>query len=146
MTELLEEYKLAVAHMAEMQSQVLAAFLALDSIEDRLNMVLEFGYDYLSKDNWYTGPDSADLPAGMDISLYDDLYWEKYETKDLDDWYSRITDDLVDLFGIKYEWSTVCHQRVVAENVDKVMALETPAAYVLRDFLKQGIGAADYNW
>lgn len=146
MTELFEEYKQSLARAAELEAQVLASFTALDSIEDRLKMVLKFGYAYLSKDNWYTGPDQDDLPEGTDISLYDDLYWEKYETKDLDDWYSRITDDLSEQFGIKFEWSTGVYQRAVAEHIDKVMELQTPAAFVLRDFLRKGIGSADFNW
>lgn len=140
MTDLLLRYQHTLADAASIKSEVLATFIALEAIEDKFKMVLTFGTEFLGSYGSYC--EHLELADGSEISLYDDLNWEKYETKSL----HALFCTLVESHTGKYLWRP---EEIRAELLlDHVGAInqDTPAAVITRDFLDKGISEATFDW
>lgn len=89
----------------------------------------------LHSDSCYTGP----CTAGCDVSLYDDLHWDRYETKTL----SEILDMAIDKCG---EEDETTGEETAEELAAILVASESPRCEVLRDFLNSNLGSAENDW
>jgi len=134
----LEQYRAAVSTAADLESQVFKIFMALPSLEEKLKFVIDNGFEFLKEEGWYCP--RVRTSAG-EVSLYDDLYWERRETNSLDRIYEMIFDDMEgpDVDDMSYdEMLVACHAQMVNHD--------SPAAAILRDMLTQGIGYATHDW
>lgn len=134
----LEQYRAAVTAAADLESQVFKIFMALPSLEEKLKFVIDNGFAYLKEDSWYCP--HVRTSAG-EVSLYDDLYWERRQTYEIDRLYEMIFDDMdgPDIDDLSYdEMLETCHAQMVNHD--------SPAAAVLRDMLTNGIGTATHDW
>lgn len=84
--------------------------------------------EVLHSDRWYTGPGN--------VSLYDDFYWDRYETKTLSEVFDRVTDNLEESTG----------DETAEELAALIMADEGAKAQTLRDMVERNIGKARHEW
>jgi pyridoxine 5'-phosphate synthase PdxJ len=138
--DLLARYQRTLADAANVEVEVRAAYAALETIEERFKMVLEFGSDYLGSDSYYCG--HVELEDGTEVSLYDDLYWEKYETKTMYELMAKVAETHTG----KYVWQKDEVRAALLNDYECALNQDTPAAAVLRDFLELGLNEATYNW
>lgn len=140
----LEQYRTALATVAELREQVLAVYKQLPDTASRLRFVLENGFDFLTKESWYC-PRVRDK-NGREVSLHDDLYWERRETNDIHNLVECISDNLIDA-GIDVDWDEVEDlNKLFIEHAEAVLAMNHPAAVILKDMLDEGIGEATFDW
>ena len=76
---------------------------------------------FLGTDSYYTGCE--------DVSLYDDLYWQRYETRTLADILDMAIDDCED-----------------EDEVEFILTSNEACCVVVRDMLNNGIGTARFEW
>lgn len=138
--ELLNRYQRTMADAVALKAEVLATFVGLEAVEDKFKMVLEFGYDFLGSYGSYC--EHLELEDGSGISLYDDLYWEKYETKSLHSLFCT----LAETHTGKYLWKDdEIRAALLADHIGAINQ-DTPAAVIARDFLEKAISEATFNW
>ena len=89
----------------------------------------------LHSDSCYTGP----CTAGCDVSLYDDLHWDRFETKTL----SEVLDMAIDKCE---EEDETTGDETAEQLVAILLASESPRCEVLRDFLSSNLGSAENDW
>ena len=140
MQELLARYQQTMADAAELQTEVFNTFNGLETLEERFKMVLEFGTDFLGSQGYYC--EHLELEDGTEISLYDDLHWEKYETKTLRELLSK----LVETHTGKYLWKADEIQAALLADPAGALNQDTPSAAVVRDFLDKAIAEATFDW
>lgn len=134
-----EKYRAAVKQVEELRLKVRAGFEGLPTLEDKFKFVLELGYDFLDEDGWYCG--HLELEDGTEISLYDDFYWERHETRDI----SWFFDEMYRTFADKYLYGEELKAAMLA-NYTEILNQDTPHATVVRDLLEQGTGKATFDW
>lgn len=139
MTELIAQYREAVRTMNNLKSQVLEAFNALPSLEAKLQFVGENGSDFLEHERYYCPHVKVN---GVEVSLYDDLYWDRNQTMDLDDVIERMIENLMDDVEVEDDDTAYLIQRYTKELIN----LNSHWAAIGRDMLSQGIGRATHDW
>lgn len=127
MKELIEKQKAPQAEATALKHLIQAKFKELD-FKGKLAVYRELGSDWMGEETYYTG----NIP-GSRVSLYDDFYWERHETKSLDEIEDFVSD----------------HFQDEDEEGDFDEYLETSdhdRARVFRDMLENCIGEATYDW
>lgn len=132
--------------MQELKSQLFSHYMSLGTTDEKLRFVLDYGSDFLGVDHWYSG-------GRHGISLYDALYWERYETKTLDDLLEFLVDDFDEDEEEEEEEAVEATEPFfsLAKNAEedwlfKAIHTDKPRALVVRDFLDGGIGSATHDW
>lgn len=138
----LEKYRAALREVEQLRQNVRVGFDNLPTLEDKFKFVLEFGSEFLDVDDHYC-PHELQLEDGYELCLYDDFFWEKYETKDLSDffadmYYSFVNEDLCVNQSVRVAF--------MVENYTEVLNHNNKHAALVRHMLSQGIGRATYNW
>lgn len=138
MQNIFEAFQLAAAMAAKEAELARQAFDALP-IEKRLELALSSDGYYLDKvladETYYSGNS-----AGANVSLCDDFYWERHETRNLSDIVESVCDNLEEATGD--EESLV----ELAPAILEAAKNGEPRASVLIDMLERGIGHACHDW
>lgn len=139
---ILQQYRDAIQAAEGLKEQVLDIYLKLPSIKEKLLFVLENGFDFLQEESWYCP--HVRLKSGREVSLYDDLYWERRETNTLDNLFEHISDNLEE---IEIDWDEVEDaNQAMLMHVDEILELDTPSVVIVKDMLSKGIGRATFDW
>lgn len=146
MTNVFEQYKQVKGQLAELEGQLWGAFMRLDTIEEKFKMVLEHGDAFLSEDGCYCP--HIELANGTEVSMCDDLYWERRETKDLTELLSTLqdADELQRDPGEPYAWEDEAVRARLLENYVVAINLDIPVAAIIRDMLESGLRAGTWDW
>lgn len=126
---LVTRIKAMQAQTLSLHSELMSRFMAL-SLYDKIDIYCESYREgshklfdtFLSKELYYSTCEG--------VSLYDDLFWERYETMTLSDVFDWVTDSYDD----------------DDEMTDHVQLGQTSSHRVLRDMLTCGIGTAVRDW
>lgn len=132
MQALINVYAAALAGPAKAARELRAAFEGLTLKEKLVIIVGESGAlfdDVLHYDSDYTG-------GPGNVSLYDDFYWERRETKELSD---IVESTLEDMEGVTGDESP-------EELADMILADEGCKSSTLRDMVQKNIGKACHDW
>lgn len=140
-TDLITQYREALAVANALKCQVFDAYMALPTLTDKLLFVLDNGLDFLKEDPWYCP--HIKRADGREVSLYDDLYWERRETMDLMDFLENATESLTDDVDVGEQDSL---EEILRNYPDQILELDTASAVIVRDMLTKGIGRATYDW
>lgn len=146
MINVFEQYKVAKQQVAELEGQLWDAFMGLETIEEKFKMVLEHGDDFLGEDSSYCP--HVDLADGTEISMYDDLYWERRETKTLTELFSTLSDadELARGPDEPYVWEDEAVRARLLETYVVAINLDIPVAAIIRDMLESGLRAGTWDW
>ncbi|MNC07918.1 hypothetical protein D3C75_554830 [compost metagenome] len=134
----LEQYRAAVKAAESLKGQVFDLYKALPTLEEKFRFVLDNGSDFLKEENWYCPHVRT---SEGEVSMYDDLYWERRETNDIDVLYEMILDNMEFAEDDESDYDDMLANRYV-----EMLNQDSPPAAVLRDMLKQGIGRATHDW
>lgn len=132
MQTLINTYSAALAGPAKAAQELRAAFEGL-TLKEKLVIILgdngSLFDDVLHYDSDYTG-------GPGNVSLYDDFYWERRETKDLSDIVESTVDDMEDLTG----------DETPEELAELILADTGCKSSTLRDMVAKNIGKACHDW
>lgn len=134
-----EKYKHAVKQVEQLRERVRIGFNGLPTLEDKFKFVLELGADFLDEDRSYCG--HLQTESGEEISLYDDFYWERHETRDI----SYFFDEMYYTFADGYLYGDELKKAMLANYIE-ILNQDTKHAVIVRDFLERGIGEATFDW
>lgn len=103
-------------------------------------LVLANAGAYANSDNWYCGPDGH----RDKVSLHDDFYWDRNETKD----FSEILEFAIDEYLDQHEEPPTDYDLVVEtdEFWNWVATSENPKALVTMDFVENCLAEATHDW
>lgn len=138
MKELLEQYKAAKEVADGLASQLFAAFMSTDTVEEKFKLVLEYGDEFLNEEGYYCPHVRAN---GSEVSLYDDLWVERHQTLTLEQLIESLYDDFD---GIDWDSEDFLAQQIA--HADVAVNQDTAAAAILRDMLENGIRAGTFDW
>lgn len=134
-----EKYRAAVEQVERLREKVRLAFKELPTLEDKFKFVLELGTEFLDDDYWYCS--HLETAEGEEISLYDDFYWERHETRNI----SYFLDELYYTYANEYLHGEKLKEALLANYIE-ILNQDTKHAVIVRDFLEQGIGEATFDW
>lgn len=120
---LMEKQKYLKQELDIVQKAILEEVSKLD-LESKIKLALvdcDLLVNLLGKDLSYCGVDN--------ISLYDELYWERYETKTIEELIEYTLDDVED-----------------GDEEDYLLTSDSPRAVIIRDMLNNNIGTAIFDW
>lgn len=121
---LMEKQKYLKSELDVVQKAILDEVSKLD-LQSKISFALTHPVllvSLLSSDVYYTGT--------ADISLYDDLHWERHETRTIDDLIEHTLDDIEE----------------EEDELEYILKSDNPRAVVIRDMLKSNIGTATFDW
>ncbi|UMO76466.1 hypothetical protein DNAM_390 [Pseudomonas phage BroderSalsa] len=111
-----------------------------NDFEDRLQVALELEGSY-PEEGYYNGN-----VLDEHISLYDDLNWERHETKYLSDLVDHALDQLYDE-AVKEDPEELLSFSDETESLKaRIEGSDLPVCQVIRDFLDSGIGSGTFDW
>lgn len=132
MQNLLAVYSAALAGPAKAAQELRTAFEALTLKAKLVIIVGEEGSlfnDVLHYDSDYTG-------GPGNVSLYDDFYWERCETKKLSNIVERTLDGMESVTG----------DETPEELAELILNSECARSSTLRDMVQKNIGKARHDW
>lgn len=138
LSTLITEYNEAAANLATMKSRVASEYEKLQPLE-QFKLVIDLGADFLGREIYYCP--HLTLADGTEVSLYDDLYWEKYETKNIMELIEGAYEDFTGKWVTRAELCDALQSCYV-----EVFNQDTAKAAVLRDMIQQGIGSGKHDW
>lgn len=154
----LSAYQDAVAAQAAVAATCVEWFKGLP-LSQKAYVVLTQNHEYLPEENYYCGhvnvleDDGDGFPTeGAEVSLYDDLYWERHEAQStrnildsaFDDWCEQ-TGKVVRFQG-DLEKFKEDRKNLFAEFCVGLETAYGPAAAVARDLLNNNLKAATFDW
>ena len=128
----LSAYFASLELQKELGKNLLAWFKGL-SLSEKCYYAAIHPVDFLKHDTYY-------CPADRNVSLYDDLYWERYETKDLSYIFELASESWEGWDVEKVDQDNWC------ESAAALPTMEGSKAAVLRDMLENCLKSARYDW
>lgn len=138
MKELLQQYKLAQELADELASQMYSVFMSIGTVEEKFKLVLEYGDVFLREESYYCPHVRT---SEGEVSLYDDLYVERYQTLTIEQLIESVFDDCD---GVDWDSEDYLNQQITCAPA--LINLDTPESAILRDMLNKGIRAGRFDW
>lgn len=133
-----EKYRAAVKAADDLKETVFDVYMSLPSLEQKFRFVLDNGIGFLKEERWYCPHVRT---SEGEVSMYDDLYWERRETNEIDVMYEMILDQME--FD---ENDDSDYDDMLANRYAEMLKQDSPPAAILRDMLEKGIGRATFDW
>lgn len=138
MKELLEQYKQAKEVADGLASQLFAAYMSTDTVEEKFKLVLEYGDEFLREECYYCPHVRT---SEGEVSLYDDLWVERHQTLTIE----QLLDCLYDDFDL-IDWDAEDIEAQQIKHAAAAVNQDTARAAILRDMLNKGIRAGTFDW
>lgn len=138
MKKLLQQYKLAQELADELASQMYSVFMSIGTVEEKFKLVLEYGDVFLREESYYCPHVRT---SKGEVSLYDDLYVERYQTLTIEQLIESVFDDCD---GVDWDSEDYLNQQITCATT--LINLDTPESAILRDMLNKGIRAGRFDW
>ena len=154
----LSAYQTAVAAQAAASAACLEWFSGLP-LSQKAYVVLTQDHEYLKEDPYYCGhvcvlEDDGDgeTVEGSEVSLYDDLYWERHQTFTTKSILDSALDDWTDQVGkrVRFDGDLEKYQQArkdqIAEFCTELEKAHGADAAVARDLLGSNIKEVTFDW
>ena len=139
----MEELILLIDEQRGAEGRVIGA--VLEFLQNKENPLKERGIvlanagAYANSENWYTGTN-----LGPNVSLYDDFFWERHETRTFNEILEQTIDHYIDFHeGLGVDYDLVVE---TDEFWDWVATSDEPHAKVTKDFVENALAEATHDW